>query len=70
MWFPSTYEKLPSPFEGVSALDYFVFLLNKLPSVAFSSDSFPALVATSANVGDRCCLKLAMYPDIPHALNT
>jgi hypothetical protein len=50
MWFPSTYANISSPFEGLSALDYFVFLLSKLPSVAFSSDSFPALVAARAQV--------------------
>ncbi|WIA22988.1 hypothetical protein OEZ86_009906 [Tetradesmus obliquus] len=50
MWFPSNFANVSSPFEGLSALDYFAFLLSKLPAVAFSSDSYPALVAANAKV--------------------
>jgi hypothetical protein len=60
MWFPSTYANISSPFEGLSALDYFVFLLAKLPSVAFSSDSYPALVAARALVSKHVHLVRAL----------
>lgn len=50
MWFPSTYASTSSPFEGLSGLDYFIFLLNKLPEVAFGSTTYAAFVATNATV--------------------
>lgn len=50
MWFPSTYASVLSPFEGLSGLDYYVFLLNKLPAVAFGSTTYAAFVPTNATV--------------------
>jgi hypothetical protein len=38
LWFPSDYATTPSAFEGLSAMSYFLFMLNKLPGVAFSKD--------------------------------
>ena len=50
MWFPSNYANVSSPFEGLSALQYFAFLLAKLPKVAFSNDLYPAFTASGAQV--------------------
>lgn len=52
-WFPGSYANISSPFESLSALDYFVFLLNQLPTVAFSSTQLPAFIASDAKVR-RC----------------
>lgn len=49
-WFPSNYANITSSFQSLSALDYFIFLLNQLPTVAFSSAQLPAFIASGARV--------------------
>ena len=51
VWFPSNYTSIPSTFGGLSAYEYFVFLLNKLPSLAFTLSAFPLFKPTGVTVG-------------------
>lgn len=53
-WFPGNYARLSSPVQAINMLDYYVFLLNQLPSLAFSSATIPTFVASSALVGGPC----------------
>lgn len=64
LWFPPDYASLTSPFEGLCAMDYFLFLLNNLPKVAFSRDGVVGIDATGVKVGGlapgrcvRSCVK-------------
>jgi hypothetical protein len=45
MHFPADYAGIDSPFEGLSALQYYVFLLTNLPQLAFASDAYPSFRA-------------------------
>jgi hypothetical protein len=50
MHFPADYASIDSPFEGLSALQYYVFLLTNLPQLAFASDAYPSIRAGGAVV--------------------
>jgi hypothetical protein len=52
MHFPADYSNIDSPFEGLSALQYYVFLLTKLPQLAFTSDAYPGLKPGGAQVSN------------------
>lgn len=39
LWFPANYSSLLSTFGGMSAYEYYIFLLNKLPNLAFTTSS-------------------------------
>lgn len=52
MHFPADYSSIDSPFEGLSALQYFAFLLTKLPQLAFTSDAYPGLKPGGAQVSN------------------
>jgi hypothetical protein len=49
-WFPSNFANISSSFQALSALDYYIFLLNQLPTVAFSSSQLPAFIASDITV--------------------
>jgi hypothetical protein len=50
LWFPANYSLLPSMFEGLCAMDYFLFLLNNLPGLALSRDGIVGFDVTGAKV--------------------
>jgi hypothetical protein len=50
MHFPADYASIDSPFEGLSALQYYVFLLTNLPQLAFASDAYISLKPGGAQV--------------------
>jgi hypothetical protein len=52
MHFPADYSSTDSPFEGLSALQYYVFLLTSLPELAFTSDAYPGLKPGGAQVSN------------------
>lgn len=49
-WFPNNFANISSSFQALSALDYYIFLLNQLPTVAFSSSQLPAFIASDVRV--------------------
>ncbi len=51
VWFPDNYTAIGSVFGSLSAFDYFMFLLYKLPEVAFTSQEYTSFIATGAQVG-------------------
>lgn len=55
LWFPTNYATVPSAFAGLSAMDYFLFLLNKLPAVAFTKDGIAGFDVTNLQVGYSDC---------------
>jgi hypothetical protein len=61
-WFPSNFANISSSFQALSALDYYIFLLNQLPTVAFSSSQLPAFIASDVRVS----LQLASYARCTH----
>jgi hypothetical protein len=50
VWFPSNYSIITSAFQELSALDYYIFLLNQLPTIAFSSSQLPAFIVSDSKV--------------------
>jgi hypothetical protein len=52
MHFPADYASIDSPFEGLSALQYYVFLLTNLPQSAFRSEAYPRLQSGGARVSN------------------
>lgn len=60
-WFPGNYSSITSAFQELSAMDYFIFLLNKLPAVAFSSSQVPAFIASDVRVS---CVRMQQEPSV------
>jgi hypothetical protein len=50
MHFLADYNSIDSPFDGLSALQYYVFLLTNLPELAFASDGYIGLKPRGAQV--------------------
>lgn len=50
LWFPQGFATIPSAFDGLCALDYFLFLATKLPKVAFTKDGVVGFDVTGVQV--------------------